>query len=149
MGCRQKFWLLAALLACLHTFGMSPDSMAQVRRYEPNRPTVSPYLNLFRNDGFDNRALPNYQALVRPLQQQYETNQMQQRLLRQQNLALRQLNSNIQDVENRAATGQLVAPTGKGAWFGRPSRRATYLNTSRYYSQSGTPGLGTGAAAQR
>ncbi|HJQ81921.1 MAG TPA: hypothetical protein VJ828_18290 [Lacipirellulaceae bacterium] len=146
---QEKLWLLAALVACLQVLFTAPASMAQVRRYEPSRPTVSPYLNLFRNDGFDNRAIPNYQALVRPLQQQYQTNQEQKRLLLQQNRALQQLNSNVQNFEQRAVTGQLVAPTGKGAWFARPSRRAQFLNTSRYYSQSGTPGLGTGAAAAR
>ncbi len=110
-------------------------------------PTVSPYLNLFRDD-FRNGPLPNYQALVRPLQQQQETNQNQQRLLLQQNQALRQLNTNIQDVERRAATGRLVAPTGRGAWFRRPARSAGYLNTSRFYSQSGTAGNNAGAAAR-
>ena len=141
---QKKSWLLAALVLSLHVLGAATSGMAQVRRYEPDRPTVSPYLNLFRNDGFNNRALPNYHSLVRPLQQQYQTNQTQQRLLLQQNQALRQLNSNVQDVEQRAAAGQLVAPTGKGAWFARPSRRAQFLNTSRYYSQSGTAGTGAG-----
>jgi hypothetical protein len=137
--------LLAALVIALLELGAVSTSTAQVRRYEPNRPTVSPYLNLFRND-FNNRALPNYQALVRPLQLQQDINQQQQRLLLQQNQALRQLNTNLQNFEQRALTGQLVAPTGKGSWFLRPSRRAQFLNTSRFYSQAGTAGVGTGAA---
>jgi hypothetical protein len=144
MARQKKSWLLAAIVIGVHTLGAASASNAQVRRYEPNRPTVSPYLNLFRND-FNNGPLPNYQALVRPLQQQYETNQIQQRLLLQQNQAIRQLNTNLDAVERRAATGRLVAPTGRGAWFRRPSRRATYLNTSRFYSQSGTPGIGSNA----
>ncbi len=143
---QNKSWLLAAIVIGVHTFGAASASNAQVRRYEPNRPTVSPYLNLFRND-FNNGPLPNYQALVRPLQQQYETNQVQQRVLLQQNQALRQLNTNIEDVERRAATGRLVAPTGRGAWFRRPARSAGYLNTSRFYSQSGTAGINAGAGA--
>jgi hypothetical protein len=129
----------------LHALGAASTGMAQVRRYEPNRPTVSPYLNLFRNDGFNNRALPNYHSLVRPLQRQYETNQAQQRLLVQQSRTLQQLNTNLENFEQRAVTGQLVAPTGQGAWFLRPSRRSQYLNTSRFYSQSGTAGIGPGA----
>jgi hypothetical protein len=141
---QKRFWLLAALVFTLLELGAASTSMAQVRRYEPNRPTVSPYLNLFRND-FNNRALPNYQALVRPLQLQQDINQQQQRLLLQQNRALQQLNTNLQDFEQRAVTGQLVAPTGKGSWFLRPSSRAQFLNTSRFYSQAGTSGVGAGA----
>jgi hypothetical protein len=143
---QRKSWLLAAIVIVVHSLCAASASNAQVRRYEPNRPTVSPYLNLFRND-FNNGPLPNYQALVRPLQQQHETNQVQQRLLLQQNQALRQLNTNIHDVEQRAVTGRLVAPTGRGAWFGRPARSAAYLNTSRFYSQSGTPGYGANTRA--
>jgi hypothetical protein len=145
MNRQKRFWLLAALVLTLLELGAERACVAQVRRYEPNRPTVSPYLNLFRND-FNNRALPNYQALVRPLQLQQDINQQQQRLLLQQNQALRQLNTNLQNFEQRAVTGQLVAPTGKGSWFLRPSRRAQFLNTSRFYSQAGTAGVGTGAA---
>jgi hypothetical protein len=131
----------------LHLLGAASASMAQVRRYEPNRPTVSPYLNLFRND-FNNGPLPNYQALVRPLQLQQEINQQQQRLLLQQNRALRQLDTNLQNFEQRAVSGQLVAPTGKGSWYFRPSSRAQFLNTSRFYSQAGTAGIRAGAAAR-
>jgi hypothetical protein len=145
---RQKLsLLLAALVIALLELGAVSTSTAQVRRYEPNRPTVSPYLNLFRND-FNNRALPNYQALVRPLQLQQQVNQQQQRLLLQQNRELQQLNANLQNFEQRAVTGQLVAPTGKGSWFFRPSSHAQFLNTSRFYSQAGTgirPGAGTPA----
>jgi hypothetical protein len=138
----NKRWLLAGLLVSLHAVFASPASEAQVRRYEPSRPTVSPYLNLFRNEGFDNRSLPNYHALVRPLQQQYDTNQRQQRLLQQQSRALGQLNANVQSIEEREAAGQLVAPTGTGSWFGNPGTRSTFQNTSRFYSRSGTAARG-------
>jgi hypothetical protein len=39
------------------------------------RPTVSPYLNLFRRGS---NGMPNYQTLVRPELQQLRTNSMQQ-----------------------------------------------------------------------
>ncbi len=139
---RNKSWLLAGLLVSLHAAFAPSASEAQVRRYEPSRPTVSPYLNLFRNDGFDNQVLPNYHSLVRPLQQQYDTNQRQQRALQQQNRSLRQLNTNLQSIEERQAAGQLVAPTGKGSWFANPGTRSTFQNTSRFYSQSGTAARG-------
>jgi hypothetical protein len=95
---------------------------------------VSPYLNLFRNEA---GAVPNYQVLVRPLQQQYEVNQLQQRLLLQQTQVVQQLQFNMKSLEQQA-TGALVAPTGHGSWFARPSSRSTFLNTSRYYSQAGS-----------
>ncbi|HEX6963086.1 MAG TPA: hypothetical protein VF175_14550 [Lacipirellula sp.] len=44
-------------------------------RYEPARPTVSPYLNLVRPDGIGGAS--NYYNLVRPLQRQQEFNQQQ------------------------------------------------------------------------
>jgi hypothetical protein len=111
-------------------------SWAQVQRYEPSRPTVSPYLNLFREND-ENPFLPNYHSLVRPLQQQYRINQQQQQILRQQSQALGQLQLSVQQFERREAQGPLVAPTGNASWFARPSSRSTFLNTSRYYSQSG------------
>lgn len=118
-------------------------SMGQQLRYEPATPTVSPYLNLFRNDGFGRRNLvDNYYNLVRPMQRQYQVNQMQQQLLRQQHQQINQLQSNLQTLEQQQAQGTLVAPTGVGAWFNRPPTNHGYLNTSRFYSQSGTVNQG-------
>jgi hypothetical protein len=104
MGRHGRAWLLAALAVSLHVAFASPASEAQVRRYEPSRPTVSPYLNLFRNDDFDNRFVPNYHTLVRPLQQQYDTNQRQQRLLQQQNRSLQQLERDRNFSTHRGST---------------------------------------------
>jgi hypothetical protein len=108
------------------------DSMGQVRRYEPSRPTVSPYINLFREDL--RSPLPNYYTFVRPLQQQYQINQTQQRMLMNQNQAIGQLQSNVQDIERRQIQGPLVAPTGKGSWFSQGGR-SRFRNTSTYYSR--------------
>jgi hypothetical protein len=49
-----------------------------------------------------------------------------------------QLQTGVQDIEQRQAEGPLVAPTGHSSWFGNPGTRSSFLNTSRYYSQSGT-----------
>ena len=114
---------LVAVLLVLHA---ASASLAQVRRYEPSRPTVSPYLQLFRDD-VRNQPLPNYYAYVRPLQQQYQVNQTQQRLLQQQSRTIGQLQTNMQSLERRQIEGPLVAPTGKGSWF---------LTTPRYYPRS-------------
>jgi hypothetical protein len=125
-------WLLAACVGGL-TFLGGTDSVAQVRRYEPARPTISPYINLFRRD---RGVLPNYHTYVRPIQQQYQLNEYQQQVIQQQNRAINQLQSNVQGLQQNQAA-QLVAPTGKGSWFNRPSSRNAFMNTSRYYSQSG------------
>jgi hypothetical protein len=103
------------------------------RRYEPSRPTVSPYLNLFR---FNNSIIPNYQSLVRPEQESLRFQQRQQLYNRQQSLDVNQLRSNLNTLQQPAVATELVAPTGHGAWFNRQGG-ASYLNTSRYYSQSG------------
>jgi hypothetical protein len=111
-------------------------SEAQVRRYEPSRPTVSPYLNLFRNRD-SNPFLPNYYSFVRPLQQQYRLNQTQEQLLQQQGRAIGQLQSQVQQLGQAQMRGPLVAPTGKSSGFMRPGTRSTFLNTSRFYPQPG------------
>jgi hypothetical protein len=138
-GLKSGLWAGLTLLSAVTA------SSAQVQRYEPSTPTVSPYLNLFRENQ-QNRALPNYYSLVRPMQQQNQVNQQQQRLLLQQTQEIGQLQTNVNALERREAEGLLVAPTGKGSWFGRPGTRSAFLNTSRFYSQSGnTPSQSAGA----
>ena len=64
--------------------GLLLPSMAlaqnRLNRYQPNSPTVSPYLNLTRNSS---SGLPNYYALVRPQLQQNADARSLQGLLRQ------------------------------------------------------------------
>lgn len=76
-------------------------------------PTISPYLNLFREE--DVNAAPNYHAFVRPQQDQYEAN-------RQQQAELQQLQRQVQ----QATYGQ---PTGRVGVAGG----ARYGYTGRYY----------------
>jgi hypothetical protein len=130
------------LIAAVAVLSAASASFGQVRRYQPSRPTISPYLQLFR-DRDRNPYLPNYHAFVRPMQRQYETNQFQQQQLLQQRQAIGQLQSQVQQFQQGQFTGPLVAPTGKGAGFMRPSSRNAFMNTSRYYSQQG------GAAGRR
>ena len=134
----RTYALAISLLAGISLFSIGRAGDAQVRRYEPSTPTVSPYLNLFRDD-VDNRSrLPNYYLYVRPLEQQYRANQQQRVQLQQQKREIGQLQANVEELDRRQAEGPLVSPTGTGSWFGRPGTRSTFLNTSRYYSQSGT-----------
>lgn len=127
------------LIAAMAVMCTASASVAQVRRYQPSRPTVSPYLQLFRQHD-TNPYLPNYYSFVRPMQQQQALNQMQQQQLYRQGQALGQLQSQVQQGQ---FTGPLVAPTGKGAGFMRPSSRNAFMNTSRFYSQQ------QGGAARR
>lgn len=52
-------------------------------------PTISPYLNLFR-DETDNNAAPNYYAFVRPQQDQFDANRQQQAQMQQLQRQVRQ-----------------------------------------------------------
>jgi hypothetical protein len=137
MKSAARGFLPLLVVICGTTLSLAATAIAQELRYEPSRPTVSPYLNLFRND-FDNRGLPNYYLYVRPLQRQAQVNQQQQAIIQQQQQMINQLQGGIEDIERRAAEGQLVAPTGHASWFQQPGTRSTFLNTSRYYSRSGT-----------
>lgn len=134
---RTSLWLAASVLAGLCAASASPASFAQQQqRYSPSRPTVSPYLNLFRPSASDN--IPNYYSLVRPQQQQYQVEQQHQQLLQQQEQQIQQLQSSVQGVQQQQLLGPMVAPTGHGSWFARPATKSSFMNTSRFYSQSGT-----------
>ncbi len=104
-----KSTVFAILLAvpCLRADGQDTP------RYRPQRPTVSPYLNLLRND---NGPVPNYYSLVRPqLNQQAFDNRIAS-AARLQSLSIQKL----EDIAERGATG----PTGTGS---------VYRNLSHFY----------------
>jgi hypothetical protein len=140
----QKSTVLAALLAGLVMLAGTGVSHAQYqqRRYEPSRPTVSPYLNLFR---FNDSVIPNYQSLVRPEQQALRFKQQQQQLNRQQQRELGKIQSNIRVLQQPPVNTQLVAPTGKGSWF-NVQGGSTFGDTSGYYSRAGGGGAATTGA---
>jgi hypothetical protein len=76
--------------------------------YSPSRPTVSPYLNLFRRGA---NSTTNYHTLVRPQLQQYSANQ-------QQSANIGALQQSVQAMQaQRPLSVPLVAPTGIGARF--------------------------------
>ena len=78
-------------------------------------PTVSPYLNLYREE--QGNGAPNYHSLVRPQQQQFEANQ-------QQAQRLRQLERNIRQASTFASPSYSPSATAGAARFG---------DTGRYY----------------
>jgi hypothetical protein len=79
-------------------------------RYQPSRPTVSPYINLFRND---RGPLPNYHLYVRPVLQQQSINAQQGQAVQQLEQGLRQTQATP------------LGPTGIGGG---------YRNFSHYYT---------------
>jgi hypothetical protein len=123
--------LSCTLWACMALLALSAAPLhAQVaRRYQPSRPTVSPYLNLFRNNV---GPLPNYYSLVRPQINQLAVNNQVAAQQAQQSAGLNLLQSQ---------TNQLAAtPTGKNGWF------MTYGHQS-FMSGPGTGGGGVGRSA--
>jgi len=136
-----------ALLAAMPVLLIASTSSGQFpqQRYEPSRPTVSPYLNLFR---FNDSVIPNYQSLVRPEQQAQRFKQQQIQLNRRQQQELQQLQSNVRVLQQPGVNAELVAPTGKGSWF-NVSGGSQFGNTSRFYSQSnGSAAAAAGAPAR-
>ncbi len=118
-----KIPLLSALL--LFTVGVGTENcFAQLRRYQPSRPTTSSYLNLTRlNTG----VLPNYHALVRPAQRQRAFNLQEQALRKQQGLSLQRLQNDVQQGLKP------VAGTGKRGGFLVPSSRSGFGTSGQYF----------------
>lgn len=110
--------LKAAVLAGLVTAVSMSSTQAQPPRYTPSRPTVSPYLNLLRND---NGTIPNYYSLVRPQLNQLDFDNQVRISAKSQALAVRRLETLSQQ------QGASSSPTGTGSVFN---------NLSHYYPQS-------------
>ena len=98
---------LLGFILCVPCFGQSAP------RYRPQRPTISPYVNLLRNDS---GPVPNYYSLVRPQQDQQAWDREASRFAQSSDLAIRQLNTIVDRRE--------IGPTGTGSVFN---------NYSHYY----------------
>lgn len=72
-------------------------------------PTISPYLNLFRDE--TENATPNYYAFVRPQQDQYDANRQQQSQLQQLQRQVRQ--ATYQSPATNVAGGARFGDTGR------------------------------------
>jgi hypothetical protein len=110
--------LVLASLSASASYAQRPP-----QRYQPSRPTVSPYLNLFRNNS---GPLPNYYSLVRPQLYQQSYNEQQQYQQTQQAAALNALQTQVQQQQAP------VTQTGKASGY-MMFRRQTFM------SSSGTP----------
>ena len=142
MSINGMSWLVKSVVAGVLVLLCTNASSGQVTRYQPQTPTVSPYLNLFQNgrNGQLSSAVPNYYSMVRPQLQQQQTNQIQQQIIQQQGQTIGQLQGNVQTLQQKAKAGQPVVLTGHTSWFGNPGTQNRFLNTSKYYSRAGTPG---------
>jgi hypothetical protein len=91
-----------------------------------HRPTVSPYLNLLR-DELSDETIPNYHTLVRPQMEQIQFQQTQQR---QNDLVYRQLQQIQAQAGFNPQGSEVMLPTGHsttfqyyGSYYPMPGRR--------------------------
>lgn len=126
---RSGFFLTCVIILLSWECDAAAQRLQRPQRYEPARPTISPYLNLLRENV---SPIPNYYSLVRPQLQQQRINQQQQSLLIRQNSEIRQLQTNLLRTQ---AEGPV---SGTPSWFQNPGSRSTFLNTSQYYGRVGT-----------
>ena len=126
LASRNKI-LLAALLFGSAWATCQSESYGQKARYQPRTPTVSPYLNLTRNN--NGSGLPNYYALVRP--------QLNQQAINQREIALRsQQAGQLMRIESSLQRTSTASPTGVGSGFMVGGTKSTFLDTSHYYRPS-------------
>ena len=112
--------ILAVMLSCA-VFWCQGAAVAQHgRTYSPSRPTLSPYLNLFRRDA---GAVDNYNSFVRPEIEMQNTLQEQETAVTQQSGRLRLLDRQVERLEGTSS----ARSTGAGSRF---------MNYSHYF-QSG------------
>lgn len=94
---------------------LSPGRSSKPFQSVSSSPTVSPYMNLFRED-FDGGSDLNYQTLVRPQFQQMQQNQQFQRDLMEQNYKVQKISA--QTAFQNPAGSESVYPTGHQTAFG-------------------------------
>ena len=115
--------LACPLLGCWVWAGLAQAQVgttAFVDNYILSRPTVSPYLNLVRRDGFG--GVTNYQTLVRPQLEQREFARIQQAEIDRVRQQLSVQQRRIESVQQQRA--QRVFSTG------HPTR---FMNLQQYY----------------
>ena len=133
---QQSFRLILLGLVAISAASAWAQSISKpFSNYQP-RPTVSPYLNLFRTDGSDF----DYQTLVQPMLRQQEINQRQQqtnlRQIQTNSLQQRTNRTTQQDIRraSQAPTSPIpqatLRPTGMGITRRVGSR---FMNTYNYY----------------
>ena len=95
----------------------SSKPFANVQR----QPTLSPYLNLLRNDGDDLGGMPNYHTFVRPVLEQQRTNRRTGRQIQGLNQEVQAVNRQLAHQPSQAT---MLRPTG---------HETVFMNFSHYY----------------
>ena len=118
-------WTLVVLAGCVL---LLPTGTVQAQRPLPiqDRPTLSPWLNLYRRDP---GPVGSYLSYVRPEQRLLSTLSRQRTGLARQEAALSRLQSELSQVGPETT----IAPTGTGA---------TFMNYSRYFDTRGSSAAG-------
>ena len=114
--------VLAVLVPILVPVSAWAQAPGPTGKYQPSRPTISPYLNLLRRNP---SPVPNYYSLVRPQLQQLDVNRRQQAVNLHQQGQLRTLDRQVLSITESPA-----ASTGTGAVF---------RNYSHYYNLAPIP----------
>jgi hypothetical protein len=99
----------------------SPNQQIKPFHAMQSGPTVSPYLNLYRDEN-DSEGAPNYYAFVKPQMEQIEANRASQ--LEIQRLQRQVQGGNVAKPQYRAAA---TPPSGGNS-------AARYMDTAQYYS---------------
>jgi hypothetical protein len=137
---RRRTWLGLAILWAIVTWGsLSGDSLALAQgssggRYQSRSgPTITPYLDYFRQD---NGQLTPYHNFVQPKFQLRENQQQVDGFMRQEMTRGANLQREVNQLQQlRQSTAR---PTGSGA---------TYMNYSHFYPQGASPGIPGGGRA--
>jgi hypothetical protein len=98
----------------------------QPRTYEPASPTLSPYLDYFRQNA---GVLNNYHTFIRPQQQLQNTINQQNAAIQRNARRLGTLNLDVTNLKEFRES--VISPTGHGA---------TFMNYSHYYPSARAPG---------
>lgn len=111
-----------------YTRGLSDRALStnQQRGSKPfanvqRQPTLSPYLNLLRNDGEDVGGAPNYFAFVRPMLDQQQTNRRTNRQIQGLGREMQAVNRQLGHQPSEAG---MLRPTG---------HQTVFMNHSHYY----------------
>lgn len=113
--------LVIASAALLTALPASAQGRRPYSPYQPARPTISPWFNLYRQDG---GALDNYHTFVRPEIQLRTTLRQQAYDINRQGRDIQAMRQNMSGVKR--AMG--IRPTGSGSMF---------MNYSHYYKFTG------------
>jgi hypothetical protein len=120
---RPMLICLATTLAFLVLPQANVEAQQRVERYQPARPALSPYLELFRQDS---GVVDPFNAFVEPRRRLQSQSRQFQREIAGQQTTINELQRQVQGQIEIRPTG--ARPTGTGA---------TFMNHSHYFPRGG------------